>query len=247
MVDPDNENYHISQQFDQELYDIKTKMLEMGGMVQEQVNMAIKAILNVDTGLAEEVVISDQKINAMEVRIDEECEMILARRQPAARDLRLVLAISKSILDLERVGDEAVKIARQAIRLSDTTSSPKLEVELRHIGSHVSRMLVDALDAFARLDVDAALAVAKEDKIVDQEYSSAMRAMVTYVMEDPRSISEALNIMWTLRALERVGDHSRNIAEHVIYLARGEDVRHVDLETVEAFLEKDTARRGQEQ
>jgi phosphate transport system protein len=229
MIDKDVHSHHISQQFNHELDDIKTRMLEMGGLVQEQVGVAVSAMAESDSGLAEKVIAADKKINYMEVAIDDECAKILARRQPAASDLRLILAISKAISDLERIGDEASKIAKQAVELSEAGTQPKGIIEIRHIGDHVGRMLGDALDSFARLDVDAALAVAKEDKVVDQEYGSALRSLVTYMMEDPRNISESLTIMWALRALERVGDHARNVAEHVIYLVKGENVRHVGL------------------
>jgi len=161
--------------------------------------------------------------------IDEECVRILARRQPAASDLRLVIAVTKAITDLERVGDEASKIARQAIALTNEGTAPRGYVEVRHIGGYVSKMLQDALDAFARLDMDLAHEVVQMDRTVDLEYSTAMRELVTYMMEDPRSITRVLNIMWTLRALERIGDHARNLAQYVIYLVNGEDVRHTNI------------------
>ena len=183
-----------------------------------------------DTGVAERVRDDDKKINQMEVSIDEECTRILARRQPAASDLRLVIAISKVVNDLERIGDEAGKIAKQAISLTESgKSSPHGYKEIRHIGAHVGGMVRDALDAFARLDMDMALKVAEEDKIVDMEYGTAIRSLITYMMEDPRNISHSINVLWALRSLERVGDHAHNIAEHVIYLVKGTDVRHVGL------------------
>ena len=239
MMDKEGYTHHISQQFNQELDDIKSRMLEMGGLVQEQVNVAVSSILSLDSGLAENVISTDKKINYMEVEIDDDCSKILARRQPAASDLRMILAISKSLSDLERIGDEASKIAKQAIQLSETGVNPKESIEIRRIGNHVSGMLGDALDAFARLDADAALTVAKEDKIVDQEYGSALRSLVTYMMEDPRCISNSLNIMWSLRSLERVGDHARNIAEYVIYLVKGQDVRHVGLKEMAERVQSD--------
>ena len=164
--------------------------------------------------------------------------MKLARRQPAASDLRLLLAVSKVITDLERIGDEAAKIARQAINLSEEGASPSGYVEIRHIGNHVSVMVKDALDAFARLDVEVAVEVALEDDVVDQEYSNAMRSLVTYMMEDPREIGPVLNEIWALRSLERIGDHARNIAEHVIYLVKGLNVRHVQLDELIARVEE---------
>lgn len=229
MADKDMHSHHISQQFNAELDDIKTRMLEMGGMVERQVSDAINAVVHADGGLAEQVLQSDRKVNDMEVSIDEECTLILARRQPAASDLRLVLAISRASHDLERMGDEAGKIAEQALRLIDAGDMPRIVVEIRHIGNRVIGMVREALDAFVRLDTEQALQVAQEDKAVDLEYATAMRTLVTYMMEDARSISSVLNIMWALRSLERVGDHARNLAEHVIYLVKGLDVRHVGL------------------
>ena len=229
MIDKDGHSHHISQQFNIELDEVKTHLLEMGGMVEKQVSDAIRALVDSDSGIAADVKTGDKTINAMEVSIDEECARIIARRQPAASDLRLVIAISKIVIDLERIGDEAGKIATQAINLIESGETPRGFTEIRHIGHHVGYMVRDALDAFARLDVDMALSVAKEDKLVDKEYSTAVRSIITYMMEDPRTISEMLNVIWSLRSLERVGDHARNIAEHVIFLVKGKDVRHVGL------------------
>jgi phosphate transport system protein len=234
MVDKDLHSHHISAQFNAELDDVKTRMLEMGGLVESQVADAVNAVMNSDSGLAERVLKGDARINNMEVSIDEECALILARRHPAASDLRLVLAITRTLHDLERMGDEATKIAEQAIRLIEHGEMPRCVVEIRHIGTHVCMMVRDALDCFARLDVEQALRVAQEDKVVDLEYGTAMRTLVTYMMEDARAISAVLNIMWSLRSLERVGDHARNIAEHVVYLVKGQDVRHVGLTELEA-------------
>jgi len=221
--------HHISQQYNIELDDVKTHLLQMGGMVETQVQEAISALIEADSAKANMVVATDRKINLMEVSIDEECARILARRQPAASDLRLVLAVTKAITDLERIGDEATKIARRAIDLSEEGMAPRGYVEIRHIGEQVCRMVHEALDAFARLDAEQALRVAQTDKAVDLEYNSAMRELVTFMMEDPRSISRVLNVLWSLRALERIGDHARNIAEYVVYLVKGKDVRHVGL------------------
>ena len=229
---------HISGQFNAELEGVKTHMLEMGGLVEEQIAAGLKAMVEADSAQAELVIARDNDVNAKEVAIDEECSRILARRQPAASDLRLVLAISKVITDLERIGDEAAKIARQAINLSDEGESPSGYVEMRRIGAQVSSMLRNSLDAFARLDVEMAVQVAKEDKQVDKEYASAMRSLVTYMMEDPRVIGSVLNEMWALRSLERIGDHAHNIAEYVIYLVKGLNVRHVELDELIAQLEE---------
>lgn len=232
-MDIQSHTHHISQQYNLELDEIKTKLSEMGGLAQRQVNDAIQALIEADVQTAERVVADDDKVNDMEIDIDEECIRILARRQPAASDLRLVIAVTKAITDLERVGDEASKIARQAIALDDENTATRGYVEVRHIGGQVSHMLHDALDAFARLDLDLAMKVVQTDNTVDLEYTSSMREMITFMMEDPRRISRALNIMWTLRALERIGDHARNLAQYVIYLVRGEDVRHESYDEIQ--------------
>lgn len=229
MVDKDIHTNHISQQFNEELDDLKTHLLEMGGLVEQQVQDAVQSFIERDTGRAEVVKEMDKKINQMEISIDEASTRILARRQPAASDLRLIVAITKAVNDLERMGDEACKIASQAIQITEAGDVSHGNVEIRHIGLHVARMVRDSLDAFARYDIDMALKTAQEDKAVDIEYGSAMRVLVTYMMEDPRSISTVLNAIWALRSLERVGDHARNIAEHVIYLVKGKDVRHIGL------------------
>lgn len=232
VMDITSHTLHISQQYNLELEAIRTHLSEMGGMAQRQVNDAIQALIDADVERAEQVVRADLKVNSMEMTIDEECIRILARRQPAASDLRLVIAVTKAITDLERIGDEASKIARQAIEMNKDGLAPRGYIEVRHIGGHVSRMLQDALDAFARLDMDLALTVVQTDKQVDMEYSTAMRELVTFMIEDPRSITRVLNIMWSLRALERIGDHARNLAQYVIYLVNGEDVRHSNLEEI---------------
>lgn len=229
----DAHSLHISQQFNDELEQVKKHLLEMGGLVERQVGDAIKALIDADSELAASVREKDRQINQMELDIDEECTRIIARRQPAASDLRLVIAASKAVSDLERIGDESAKIAKLAISLCEEGESPRGYVEIRHIGDRVRRMTQSALTAFARLDVEAALAVAEEDKDVDLEYGSAMRELVTYMMEDPRSIKRVMNIIWSLRALERIGDHARNIAEAVIYLVKGKDVRHVSIDEMQ--------------
>ncbi|WP_341937889.1 phosphate signaling complex protein PhoU [Marinimicrobium sp. C2-29] len=238
-MDIKSHTHHISQQYNLELDEIKTKLSEMGGLAQRQVNDAIQALIDADAETAERVVRDDEEVNAMEVDIDEECIHILARRQPAASDLRLVIAVTKAITDLERVGDEASKIARQAIALSQEGTALHGYVEVRHIGGQVSRMLNDSLDAFARLDLDLALRVVQTDDNVDLEYASAMREMITFMMEDPRRISRALNIMWTLRSLERIGDHARNLAQYVVYLVKGADVRHESYNDIQEQIQED--------
>ncbi|MFT5887843.1 MAG: phosphate transport system protein [Zhongshania sp.] len=238
MKEKNSHTHHISQQFNTELDDIKTRMLEMGGLVEKQVADATNAFMNLDTGLAEAVKIGDKIVNDLEVSIDEECTIILARRQPAASDLRLVLSISKILNDLERMGDEASKVADSAIKLAELGGLPRSILEIRHIGDHVAGMVRNSLDAFARFDIELALEVAEEDKSVDMEYGTAMRSLVTYMMEDPRTISSVLQVMWALRSLERVGDHARNIAEHVIYLVKGANVRHANIEEMAAAVQE---------
>jgi len=230
---------HISQRFNQDLEAIRTAVLEMGGIVEKQVSDAVRSLVEANSQIAHQVLVTEDLVDQKEKFIDEECTKILARRQPAASDLRLVLAVSKIILDLERVGDEAAKVAEFAITLSEQGESPRGYVEVRHIGSSVHKMIRDALDAFARFDVELALKVVKEDKDVDQEYGTAMRELMTYMMEDPRSITRIMRILWALRALERIGDHARNISEQIIYLVKGKDVRHVSFnEMKETALEK---------
>lgn len=228
---------HISQKFNQDLEAIRTAVLEMGGIVEKQVADSIRALVEASSQTAHQVLITEDIVDQKEKNIDEECTKILARRQPAATDLRLVLAVSKIILDLERIGDEAAKVAEFAIALSEQGESPRGYVEVRHIGNGVHKMLRQAMDAFARFDVELALRVVHEDKQIDQEYGSAMRELMTYMMEDPRSITRIMRILWALRALERIGDHARNISEQIIYLVKGKDVRHISFSEMKKTIE----------
>jgi phosphate transport system protein len=225
--------HHISSQFNEELQDVNTKFMTMGGMVEQQVSSAIHALLDTDVTLAVDVQFKDNLVNQLERDIDEALMLILARRHPAAIDLRMVLAMSKANTDLERIGDEAAKIARIAQKLCEEGGSPRGYMEARHIGNQVRIMIHDSLDAFARLDVEQALRVLHADADIDREYQSATRTLMTYMMEDPRHISRVINVMWVLRALERVGDHARNIAEQVIYMVKGLDIRHTSMEEIE--------------
>jgi phosphate transport system protein len=233
MMDKINIGQHISQQFNAELEDIHNRVMAMGGLVEQQLVDAVNALVSGDSELGEKIISGDYKVNAMEVAIDEECSRVLARRQPTASDLRLIVAVIKTITDLERIGDQAERVGRMALRLADAEMNRSQFVELQHLGNHVRQMLHDALDAFARMDVEAALNVAREDIKVDKEYESIMRQLMTFMMEDPRTISRVLDVMWASRALERIGDHACNICEYVIYLVKGKDVRHTSLDKME--------------
>ena len=229
---------HISQQFNSELEEIRSHVLAMGGLVENQIRNAIQALVSGDVPLAETVINRDAEVNKAEVSIDEECTHIIARRQPAATDLRLVIAVIKTITDLERIGDQAERVARMGTRLAEVERPKNNYHELQNMGEHVARMVHGALDAFARSDVDAAIKVSKEDEQVDQEYDGLMRQCLTFMMEDPRKITQMLDIMWAARAIERIGDHAKNICEYVIYLVKGKDVRHITIEQIEQELKK---------
>jgi phosphate transport system protein len=224
---------HISQQFDEELEDIRNRVMQMGGIVDQQLSDAVKALTDRDEALAEVVLTSDYKVNALEVQIDEECTQIIAKRQPAASDLRLVIAVIKTITDLERIGDEAERIGRMAVHFAESKGENKMLTGIIHLGESVLRMLHEALDAFARMDTERAIEVARSDAKIDKQYESILRELMTYMMEDPRSIPVVVDMMWSARALERIGDRACNICEYVIYLVRGKDVRHISLEQVE--------------
>ena len=229
--------HHISGQYNAELEGVRTHFLAMGGLVEKQVTDSINALLDADSALASSVQENDRRINQMESGIDEEIIRILARRQPAASDLRMIIAIGKSITDLERMGDEAAKIARAALSLCEEGESPRGYLECRHIGNQVRLMIHEALDAFAHFDANQAFKVMQADAEIDIEYKTATRALVTYMMEDPRAISRVLNVMGVLRSLERIGDHARNISEQLIFLVKGADVRHSSYEQVQKKLE----------
>lgn len=228
---------HISSEFNDELEELCADLLKMGGLAERQVRLAVECQEHFDSALVEQIREAENAVNAWELRIDELVATLIARRQPAATDLRLVLVVSKIVRDLERVGDEANKVAHMAQQAHEAEKMSAVgSVEVRAIGDQVLQMLGNALTAFARMDADMALDVARHDKEVDRTYQAALRSLATHMIEDPREIGPVLNIMWVLRALERVGDHATNIAEHVIYLVKGTDVRHLSVKHVEETL-----------
>jgi phosphate transport system protein len=228
-----NIDHHISQNYNRELESLRAKVLSMGGIVERQCRNAVEALVQGDAELAEQVATSDHEVNALEVEINAECVEILARRQPAASDLRMVIAVIRLISDLERIGDEAEKIGRLARQLSASHSKQSFYTEPNNLGSSVVTMLQGALDAFARLDVKAAVSVAAQDPDIDREFESLTRLLLTHIMEDPQRVKEMLKVNWCARALERIGDHAVNICEEVIFLVKGSDVRHLSLEEIQ--------------
>lgn len=238
-MDKLNLDHHISQQFNEELEEIRNRVMEMGGLVEQQTADAVQALVDADSELGHRVAEDDRKVNELELLVDEECNRILARRQPAASDLRLIFAIIKTITDLERIGDEAEKIGYLATRLAEAERPSSGYSELEHLGNRVRGILRTALDSFVRMDPAAALEVAREDKKVDHEYEAILRQCITFMMEDPRTIRRVLDVMWCARALERIGDHSKNICEYVVYLVHGKDVRHVGIEQLERDIRND--------
>ena len=220
---------HISRRFNKDLEDLRNHVLAMGGLVEQQLSLAISAIVSGDSELGLRVAEDDYKVNNFEVSIDEECGRILATRAPAAGDLRLIVAIIKTITDLERIGDEAEKIGFLASKLAAMDRPSDSYRELKSLGQHVAHMVRDAMNAFARLDVEEAWEVVREDEQVDAEYESIQRQCITFMMEDPRSIKRVMNVTWCARSLERIGDHAKNICEYVIYMVQGRDVRHTGL------------------
>ena len=225
---------HISQRYNQELEDIRSQVLKMGGLVEMQSVNALTSLLEYDRELAKEVSQSDDKINSMEVAIDEECTRVIARRQPAASDLRLIIAVVKVITDLERIGDEAVKIASYSKKLAKKPAVNGMHSELAHLSKLVLGILHESLDAFARLDADQAIRILEQDPQINKELDNLSRLLITYMMEDSRNIKSSLRINWCARSIERIGAHSQNICEYVIYLVKGKDIRHANLEHIRA-------------
>ncbi len=229
-MDKLNIGQHISRQFNEELENVRSQVLKMGGIVEDQLSRAVQALVETDAELAREVVQNDYRVNALEVAIDEECTRIVARRQPAASDLRLVMAVIKTINDLERIGDEAKRVARMVAEEMNGTLNQEMRQELEHMGTLVRDMLRQVLDAFARMDVATAVEVVHNDRKVDSKYGSITRHLMTYMAEDPRSIPLMLNILWAARAMERMGDRCQNIAEYIFYLVHGRDIRHISVD-----------------
>jgi phosphate transport system protein len=225
---------HISRRFNEDLESVRSAVLKMGGLVEAQFDAAVKALAEGDSELGLKVAQDDYKINQFEVSIDEQCSRILATRAPTASDLRLVLAIIKTITDLERIGDEAERIGVLASRLAGVERPSTNYRELRNLASHVKEMIRGTLDAFARLDATEALSVVKADDVVDEEYESIYRQGVTFMMEDPRTISRVMDTTWVARSLERIGDHCKNICEYVMFMVYGKDIRYTQLDSIEA-------------
>jgi phosphate transport system protein len=228
---------HLSSQFDSELSEVSSRVMEMGGLVESQIRTAVYALAEFSSELADQVTQAERRVNAMEVEIDRELSSIIARRQPTARDLRLLIAISKITANLERAGDEAAKVARMVRAIIDSGAARMLpSSELRVATDLASGLLRKALDAFARLDATAAVSILKEDDAIDQEFDGFVRKLITYMMEDPRTISASLNLLFLAKAIERIGDHAKNVAELIIYVVKGEDIRHATMETIESVV-----------
>jgi phosphate transport system protein len=225
---------HIFKQYDAELETVRSKVLEMGGLVEQQIVNALESLVSVNPKLAAEVMEADRRVNELEVQVDEDCSHIIARRQPAAGDLRMIMMVVKTITDLERIGDEATKIARVAQKIyeSDRMYKPRFN-EINTMVSLVREMLRTSLDAFARLDVTKTVDVARQDEQVDEQFRAAMRQLITFMLEDPRTISMSLEVLFVAKAIERIGDHAKNIAEYVVYMVKGKDVRHTTVAEME--------------
>jgi phosphate transport system protein len=225
---------HTFKQYDTELESVRAKVLQMGGLVEDQIGKAVRALSEIDMQLADDVIERDHEVNGLEVAIDEDCSHIIARRQPAAGDLRMIMMVVKTITDLERIGDEATKIARVAKRLheNDRMNSPRFN-EIRRMCDQVREMLRISLDAFARLDVSRTVEVARQDIQVDDDFRAVIRQLITFMLEDPRTISMSLEVLFVAKAIERMGDHAKNIAEYVVYMVKGKDVRHISIKEME--------------
>ena len=229
-----NENTHLSSQFDDELGHLRSHVLQMGGLVETQISAAIDAYSKGEVSSVKHIVETDRKVNDLEIAIDDDCAHVIAKRQPAASDLRLVFGITKIVTDLERAGDEAKKIAKGVRRIYEAGQMPsQYGIGVRHIAEAALIMLRQSLDAFARLDNALAVKVIQADADVDTEFKSIMRQLITHMMEDPRTITTSIDIIWIARAVERIGDHAKNIAEHVVFIVEGRDIRHPPKENKE--------------
>jgi phosphate transport system protein len=236
-------SHHTSRRYNEDLESVRSKVLAMGGLVEAQLAGALSALVDGDSLLGQSVARNDYQVNGMEVTIDEECSRILATRAPAAGDLRMIVATIKTITDLERIGDECEKVAHIASRLANDERPADRYREVKNLGRITQGMVRNTLDAFARLDAGLAFATARNDRLVDEEYEAIQRQCITFMMEDPRMIRRALDVMWVVRSLERVGDHAKNVCEYVIYMVHGKDVRHTSLERVEQELKSLSAQR----
>ena len=243
-MEPADLGHHISRRFNDDLEKLRAQALQMGGFVEQQLEQAVQALAESDSQLGEQVALGDKKVNQMELAIDEECGRIIAMRQPTASDLRLIVAIIKASTDLERIGDEVQKVALIAVRLAREEQTPHRYRDLRHISRLVINQVHDALHAFARLDAESALACKRRDLEVDAEYEAIQRQNMTYMMENPRNIRRAIDTMWVVRSLERVGDHAKNICEYIVYAVHGKDIRHVSLDDAEEQIREFVARRN---
>ncbi len=229
---------HLSTQFDAELNGVSSRVMELGGLVESQIRQAIYALSQFSAEAASQVLETEGRVNTMEVEIDRELSSIIGRRQPTARDLRLLIAISKTTANLERVGDEAEKIARMVKSIIESGAARSLpSSDLRVAADLASGLLRRALDAFARLDTSVAVSILKDDGLIDQEFDGFVRKLITYMMEDPRTISASLDLLFVAKAIERIGDHAKNIAEFIIYIVKGADVRHTTMEQIESAVQ----------
>jgi len=225
---------HIVKQYDAELEAVRSRVLQMGGLVEQQIVKAMQGFETGDMALIDQVIADDTQVNAHEVDLDEACTNLIARRQPAAGDLRMIMTVVKTITDLERIGDEAEKIARMARVLHQNDAFASMpRIQLQHAAMLAVDMLRKSLDSFARLDLSSAAQVVRQDKLVDAEFKSVMRQLITFMMEDPRTITRSLEILWIAKAIERIGDHAKNMSEYVVYMVKGRDVRHVSVEEIE--------------
>ena len=238
---PVSKQEHTFKRFDQELEKLQSLIMEMGGLVENQIHQAVHALYDEDITLAREVIARDHKVNALEVKIDEEIVNLIALRQPMASDLRMVISLSKTVTDLERIGDEAEKIARMSVHLyEDGNSAPQMRLlrDVQNMAKIASAMLRDSLDALARLDAERALAISHGDRELDEQFRDALRRLITFMMEDPRTIGHAIDVLFIVKALERIGDHAKNIAEYIVFLVQGKDIRHLSAEAAQEAMDE---------